>query len=371
MRPARRSIQRPHGAKLLVVDPRGHLYHASRRRLIEYLAPGDLLVANDAATIPASLSGYHEPTGDPLEVRLAGRTTLDTDDVRQFVAVLFGAGDHRMRTEDRPAPPHVGIGDVLRLGPLRATVLRLLGHSRFVALAFEAPVDRIWDALATHGKPIQYAHLVQPLRLQDVWTRIAARPAAFEAPSAGFVLDWTLLRALKNRGVLFATLTHAAGISSTGDHELDQRLPFDEPYSIPEHAVQAIEETQRRHGRIVALGTTVIRALEHSASQPGGLSPGPGLANQRIGPYTDLRVADAIITGTHEPGDSHYDVLRAFADDHLLGGVSSALERGDYRSHEFGDTMFVFKQVAHSVVGVRQGEGHLPEGGIAGAESTT
>src|SRR5207249_8414518 len=129
-----------------------------------------------------------------------------------------------------------------------ATVQRLLGHQRLVAIRFEGDPDAIWAGLARHGLPIQYAHLSQPLALWDVWTPIAGPPVAFEPPSAGFALDWGMLGALRVRGVELATITHAAGISSTGDTELDRRLPFDEPYRIPATTACAIRRTRARGG---------------------------------------------------------------------------------------------------------------------------
>jgi len=335
--------QRPPDARLLVVQGDGSLRHVPRSALADYLRPGDLLVANDAATIPASLKGLHERSGAAVEVRLAGRRSLAVDDV-QFTAVVFGAGDHRTRTEDRLPPPELRPGDTLALGPLRATVRRVLGHPRLVALGFAGTPGAIWDGIARHGRPIQYAYIEQPLELWDVWTRAAALPVAFEPPSAGFVLDWKLLGTLRARGVGFATLTHAAGISSTGDPALDARLPLDEPYRLPEETVRAIERTQARGGSVIALGTTVTRALEHSASLRGGLRPGTGLATQRIGAHTELRIVDAIVTGAHEAGGSHYELLRAFADRAVLERMSAALEERGYRSHEFGDTVLLARQ---------------------------
>jgi len=333
---------------LLVVDANGHLQHAWRRDLPSLLRPGDLVIANDAATLPASLSGRHERTGAAIEVRLAGRRSLSAEAVRKFDAVVFGAGDHRTRTEDRPLPPHLLPGDKLVLGPLRAEVIALRGHARLVELRFAGTRDAIWAGIARHGRPIQYAHIAQPLELWDVWTRVAALPVAFEPPSAGFVLDWTLLAALQARGISFAALTHAAGISSTGDALLDARLPFDEPYIIPQATVTAIEATRASGGRIVALGTTVVRALEHAAARGATLLPGPGVATQRIGPTSRLRVVDAILTGTHEPGSSHYELLRAFAAASLLERVTEALEEGGYRTHEFGDSLLLVRQMRRS-----------------------
>ena len=344
MKAATTPPQRPSDARILIVGRDGRLNHVPRERIADHLDPGDLLVANDAATIPATLTGFHERTGSAIEVRLAGRRSLMGNDVREFTAIVFGGGDYRTRTEDRPLPPALRVRDVLILGPLTARVLRQLGHPRLVVLSFNGSPDTIWSGLAVHGKPIQYAHIEEPLAMWDVWTRVAALPVSFEPPSAGFALDWRLLTSLQARDIAFATVTHAAGISSTGDPTLDARLPFDEPYRLPGATVRAIATARSRSGRVIAVGTTVTRALEHAASQNRALTAGAGLATQRIGPDTTLRVVDAIITGAHEPGESHYELLRAFADDALLRRASTELEQNGYRSHEFGDSLLVFRR---------------------------
>ena len=325
---------------MLVVDAAGGLVHADRADIVHYFRRGDLVVANDAATIPASLYGTHEASGEEIEIRLAGRDSLDFDDVGKITAVVFGSGDHRTRIEDRPPPPQLLPGDRLLLGPLRATVRRSLGHPRLLAIAFAGTPDEIWAGIARHGRPIQYAHVEERLVLWDVWTRVASLPVSFEPPSAGFLLDWRLLAGLQKRGIGFATLTHAAGISSTGDPALDRQLPLDEPYRIPESAVRAIRQTAAAGGQVIALGTTVTRALEHAASR-GGLTAGAGVANQRLGPGSELRIVDAIVSGVHEPGDSHYELLRAFTDDAVLRRISTALDDHGYRTHEFGDSLFL------------------------------
>jgi S-adenosylmethionine:tRNA ribosyltransferase-isomerase len=341
MKAATQPIQRPAQAKLLHISKQGCLTHAARQDLAQFIRPGDLLIANDAATLPASLHGVHARTGQAIEVRLAGRTTLAVQAVQAFVAVLFGAGDHRVRTEDRVPPPLVQAGDVLTLGPLIAQVRAVLGHPRLVQLHFAGSAAHIWRGLFAHGKPVQYAHLHTPLQLWDVWTRIAALPVAFEAPSAGFALDWALLAALRAKGVGFATLTHAAGISSTGDTVLDARLPLPEPYLIPEPTVAAIAAAQARGGRIIALGTTVVRALEHSAGLHGTVQAGEAVATQRIGPQTRLQVVDALLSGTHEPGTSHYELLQAFAYEATLTRASQEMDALGYLTHEFGDSVLL------------------------------
>jgi len=341
MRAATRPVQRPPDARLLAVDADGALRDLARSRLPELFEAGDVLIANDAATLPASLTGMHAPSGAPIEVRLAGRRSLDTADVHRFTAIVFGAGDHRITTEQRAAPPLLHVGDALMLGPLIATVRGVLDHPRLIELDFDGPPDRVWAGIAAHGRPIQYAHVAEPLALWDVWTAVAARPVAFEPPSAGFVLDWSVLAALQQRGVGFHTLTHAAGISSTGDTALDARLPLDEAYEIPQRAVAAIAAAKESGHRVIALGTTVARALEHAGAQHEPLRPGPGVATQRIGRETTLRVVDAIISGTHQPGTSHYELLRAFASDAVLARADRVLERQHYRTHEFGDSVWI------------------------------
>jgi S-adenosylmethionine:tRNA ribosyltransferase-isomerase len=154
-----------------------------------------------------------------------------------------------------------------------------------------------------------------------------------------------MIAAMRDRNIGFATITHAAGISSTGDVELDSRLPFDEPYDISPSTAHAIARTRSAGGRIVAIGTTVVRALEHAAMRDGVVHAGGGVATQRIGPGTRLRVVDAILTGVHERGTSHHELLRAFADDFTLLAADEELAANGYRPHEFGDSVLVIPAV--------------------------
>lgn len=155
------------------------------------------------------------------------------------------------------------------------------------------------------------------------------------------MLDWRRLHTLAARGVAFATLTHAAGLSSTGDAALDVRLPFDEPYHLPAATVRAIATARRAGGRVIALGTTVTRALEHAGSGNRALRAGDGVATQRLGAHSRLRVVDAIVSGTHEPGSSHRELLRAFAGDAVLARVDAVLQANGYLTHEFGNSVLV------------------------------
>ena len=186
--------------------------------------------------------------------------------------------------------------------------------------------------------------LAEPLQLWDVWTKIAADPIAFEPPSAGFALDWRMLAAWRERGVRFATISHAAGLSSTGDPALDRRLPFDEFYLIPEACASAVHDAKPNHGRVIAIGTSVVRALEVGRERRRNGARWNGLASGRIARGAPLRVVDAILTGVHQPGESHYELLRAFADDSVLDRVRAAADERGYRAHEFGDSVLIERQ---------------------------
>jgi S-adenosylmethionine:tRNA ribosyltransferase-isomerase len=325
--------------RLVTIDACGAMRHLPRTELASLFRPGDLVIANDAATLPASLTGRHCASGEVIEVRLVAWVSVG--DPTRFAAIAFGTGDHRTPTEERPLPPPLLPGDRLEFGPLVAAVDVPLDHPRLFRLRFLGNRSTILRGLAQHGRPIQYAHVSAALALWDVWTGIAAEPIAFEAPSAGFALDWRTLATWRQRGIGFATLTHAAGISSTGDATLDLRLPFDEPYRIPARTAAAIGRAQSRGARIVAIGTTVVRALESAADAVGRVRAGGGIARLRITSETPLRVVDTLLTGMHEPGESHFELLRAFASDAVLDRIFMTVVGHGYRTHEFGDSMLI------------------------------
>jgi S-adenosylmethionine:tRNA ribosyltransferase-isomerase len=327
--------------RLLHLDPR-----TRRRRdlrvgdLPGLLAPGDLVVVNDSATLPASLRGKLADT--PVELRLAGELAVGA-----WNAVLFGPGDWRTRTEDRPAPPATRPGDRLTLGPeLTARVEAVSAISpRLVTVRFDQAPDVFWPALYRHGRPVQYAYTAGPLELWHTQTPYGARPWSVEAPSAGRPLEASLLAALVRRGVAVATLTHAAGLSSTGDAALDHALPLPERYDVPAATVAAIEAARARGGRALAVGTTVVRALEGCARAHGGrLVAGEGITDLRVGAGFGLAVAGGIFTGMHEPEASHFSLLEAFAPRAVLAEAHDHAERAGYLAHEFGDSMLILPE---------------------------
>ena len=153
-------------AKLLRLSAAGRLSHLDRGDLARLFRPGDLVVANDAATLPASLSGRHAASGAPVELRLAAWAS--PGDPRRFIAVAFGAGDWRTRTEDRPPPPRLYPGDMLALGPLLAIVEDVLDAPRLIRVRFAGAPDAVWEGIVRHGRPVQYSHVREPLAPWDI-----------------------------------------------------------------------------------------------------------------------------------------------------------------------------------------------------------
>ena len=340
MKPATTYPQRRDDVRLLVIDSLAPVDAALRETrtpaLPDFLAAGDLLIVNDAATVPASLRG-RDDAGNEIEARLIAARGDD-----RFSAVLFGAGDWRARTEDRPPPAALPIGARLRFGALVAEIAaRAPASPRLVDLRFAVGGDALWAALYREGRPIQYSYLAHDLPLWAVQTVYAARPWAFEMPSAGRPLSWEILLALRRKGVRWASLTHAAGLSATGDPAIDAALPLAERYEIPAATVRAVTETRARGGRVVAVGTTVVRALEGAALKEGGLRPGPGETDLVITPAFRPRIVDGILSGAHAAHESHFSLLAAFAGPTLLAAAADHAERTGFLTHELGDSMLV------------------------------
>jgi S-adenosylmethionine:tRNA ribosyltransferase-isomerase len=309
-----------HDVRLVVVGPEPYITDA--QRLPELLAPGDLVVVNDAATLPASLRGTTE-RGERFELRLSG----PIDGTRVF-GVLLDDGDFHTRTEDRGAPPSVRAGDRALLGELAATIVAVAG--RRIELNVHAPADALWAHVYASGAPIQYAHRPNALPLYAVQTAYASRPFAAEMPSAGRPLTWDVLLGLRRAGIDLATLTHAAGLS-TGDAALDRALPWPERYEVPQRTLDAVARARR----VIAIGTTVVRALE-SAYEAGA-----GVATLRLDGRYRPRVVDGIVSGLHLPGESHFELLSAFAPvDRLERAMELAAAQG-LSGHELGDVCLV------------------------------
>ena len=346
MTPAQTYPARRDDVRLLVIDPGAASFAETRTTALPaLLRSGDLLVVNDAATLPASLRG-RDARGREVEARLISLADEDRGAAPLFWAALLGAGDWHQRTEDRPLPPPLAPGDRLTFGSLAATIVARAPLSpRLVALHFDVGGDALWAALYREARPVQYSYLAHELPLWAVQTVYAGRPWAFEMPSAGRPLSWETLLALRGRGVHWAALTHAAGLSTTGDPTIDAALPLPERYEIPAATAIAIAEAHRSGGRVIAVGTTVVRALEGAVAAHGTLRPGSGTTDLRIGPHFRPRVVDGILSGTHAEGESHFALLGAFAKDDLLRDAAAFAEARGFHTHELGDSMLIARGV--------------------------
>jgi S-adenosylmethionine:tRNA ribosyltransferase-isomerase len=316
--------------RLLVVE-KDEMHDSAIERLPDHLLPGDLLVVNDAATLPASLRG-RDGSNNQVEIRLT--TQLDE---RVWQAAVFGDGDWRAPTEARPSPPRFAEGEEILISPnFRA---RVRGEEplseRLLNVEFNLSGEDLWRSLYQYGRPVQYSYMNDELKLWSTQNVYSSRPWAAEMPSAGHALNWRLLLKLIRKGVRVVPLTHGAGLSSTGDVKIDQALPLAERFEIPASTMEAVRRTRTAGGRVIAVGTSVVRALE-SASV--GLS---GFTTLKLGPGYERKLVDALLTGTHDVMESHYQLLRAFLPENILARVSQHLEERDYLTHEFGDLCLI------------------------------
>jgi len=319
--------------KLLVVKD-GVIEDSSIESLPDHLRSGDLLAVNDAATMPASLPA-RDARNNQMELRLT--TQLDE---RVWQAAVLGAGDWRTPTEDRPSPPRLVEGEEIMIAQdFRA---RVRGDNqlseRLLNLEFNLSGEELWRNLYRHGKPVQYSYLEDELKLWSVQNVYSSRPWAVEMPSAGHALSWRLLLKLIRNGVQIVPLTHGAGLSSTGDMKIDLALPLAERFEIPPSTMEAVRRTRAGGGRVIAVGTSVVRALESAGM---GLC---GFTNLKLGPGYERKIVDGLLTGTHDVSESHYQLLRAFLPENALARVSRRLERQDYLTHEFGDLCLILAE---------------------------
>jgi S-adenosylmethionine:tRNA ribosyltransferase-isomerase len=308
--------------------------------LPDLLHPCDVLIVNDAATLPASLFAK-SPSDAPLEIRLL--VHLGGSD---WNAILLGSGDWRTPTELRDAPERLTTGSVLRIGKdFTAEVIGFgNGSDRLVTLRFSRNGADMWAGIYKYGHPIQYAYLKSDLALWSVQTAYASRPWAVEMPSAGHPLTWRILLELKRRGIGLASLTHGAGVSAIGDESLDAHLPFTERFEIPQSTIDAIQKARLTGGKVVAVGTTVVRALEGCSAKNGGrLIAGAGETDLIIGPTFHRSVVDGILTGLHDPEQSHFQLLRAFADECFLRRSWQYATENSYVCHEYGDLCLIIE----------------------------
>jgi S-adenosylmethionine:tRNA ribosyltransferase-isomerase len=193
------------------------------------------------------------------------------------------------------------------------------------------------DYLEAYGEPIRYGHVARPWPLEAYQNVYATSPGSAEMPSAGRPITHELLSRLRARDVTVVPITLHAGVSSPESHE----PPFPEWFEVPGRTAEELGAARRRGGRVIAVGTTVVRALESAAGAEECACARSGWTGLVITPECGVRVVDGMITGWHEPEASHLMMLEAVAGPELLqGSYEAALEHG-YLWHEFGDSHLI------------------------------
>ena len=328
--PERRGIRRDQ-VRLLVIDrATGRIEHTRFDKVDNYLRAGDLLVFNSSRTLPASLRGCEcsATHGPCMEVRLAERLPDDS-----WLALLvceqgdpFGCG------------LRAGMQIQFAEG-LTGTVLeRDANISRLWKLRFSVSGPQLVDLIYRLGKPIRYEYVSAPWDLDYYQTVYATEPGSAEMPSAGRAFTWKLLLDLKRRGIGSAYVVLHAGLSSYLDDEVDRQHPAsEEEYFVNRVTARKINQARERGGRVIAVGTTVVRALESATNESGSVNEMHDYTRLKIDRQYQLRSVDGLLTGLHEPEASHLDLLSAFlSPEKIRAAYDEAITR-KYLWHEFGD----------------------------------
>jgi S-adenosylmethionine:tRNA ribosyltransferase-isomerase len=312
--------------RLLVADSDG-VHHAQFLDLGQYLSPGDLLVVNNSATIAAAVDGRRDST-QPV----AAHFSMVRDDGSWVVELR---------------PPEPATGHLPDITP--GEVVELAAGAELVVLeSYPQPLvegARLWRArlalegepaayLARHGRPIRYAYVSHSWPLTTYQTVFARIPGSAEMASAARPFTPELVTSLVSSGVAIAPITLHAGVSSAEAGE----PPVAERFEVPAATAQLVNLTRASGGRVVAVGTTVTRALETAASRHGVVSAAAGWTDLVIGPDRPTRVVDGLITGWHEAGASHLLLLEAVAGPALVAMAYDAAVAAGYLWHEFGDS---------------------------------
>ena len=313
--------------RLLVADRAdGSIVHSRFSDLPRYLAPGDLIVVNISATMPAALS-VTDADGTPLQLHLS-TPTQGRDDNRFWIVELRSEGQPfgAVHVHDRLALPDGGTAEILApYSGVRLWVARL---------DLPRPLE---SYLGAHGHPIRYGYVPSRWPLSAYQNVYAIEPGSAEMASAGRPFTAELLTRLVAEGVLIAPITLHTGVSSPESHE----RPYPERYRVSEHTARLVNAVHEWGGRVIATGTTVVRALETAGRPDGTLEAGAGWTNLVVTPERGLWTVDGLLTGLHESDSSHLDLLRAAAGEELLTqSYREAIEHG-YLWHEFGDSQLI------------------------------
>jgi S-adenosylmethionine:tRNA ribosyltransferase-isomerase len=336
--PEARGLRRDE-VRLLVSHLDGRMEHLRFYELPTILRPGDLLVVNTSGTLNASIPAQRS-FGMPVELHLSTKLPggLWSVEVRQVDA----AGSKPLRL--------ALAGEVLTLpADGRASLLApypftgdLFAGSRLWTAALDLPLP-LAAYLEEHGAPIRYGYVPHAWPLSFYQTVFATEPGSAEMPSAGRPFSDALLDELRTSGVTIAPIVLHTGVSSLEGHE----PPYEERFAVSRETADAVNATHETQGRVIAVGTTVVRALESVTDDRGVTHPGSGWTDLVITPARGVRAVDGLITGFHEPDASHLSLVRAIPQraGHRTSLVidqayAEAIEHG-YLWHEFGDAHLI------------------------------
>ncbi|HKA69245.1 MAG TPA: S-adenosylmethionine:tRNA ribosyltransferase-isomerase [Actinomycetes bacterium] len=312
------------GVRLLVGDRgTGEVSHHWFPELPSLLRPGDVLVVNTSATIPAAID-----TTDRSGLVVHVSTELPGD---RWVVEL------RSPAEGGSTQPYRG-GVAGRTYPLRggATVRLIEPYSdgRLWLAIIDTPKSvPLVEHLIRNGRPIRYGYVTQDWPLAAYQTVFATEPGSAEMPSAGRPFTTALVTQLVSRGVTMAPLTLHTGVASAEAHE----RPYPERFTVPAATARLVNAARAGGSRIIAVGTTVVRALETTGTDDGLVAPAAGWTDLVVTPQRAVHVVDGLLTGLHEPRASHLAMLEAIAGPDLLARCYRAAIEHRYRWHEFGD----------------------------------
>jgi S-adenosylmethionine:tRNA ribosyltransferase-isomerase len=324
--PEARGIPRDHVRMLVSSRRTGNIGHGRFRDLPRFLAPGDILVVNTSATLPAAVPATRAD-GSELELRFSSPAPGRAPD-RYWIVEL--------RRDDEPFGA-VWVGEELVLpAGAKARILAAYAGARLWLTQVDLPRP-LESYLTEHGQPIRYGYVPRRWPLSAYLTVYAAEPGSAEMPSAGRPFTPELITQLVTGGVLVAPITLHTGVSSQEHHE----PPYPERFRVPAHTASLVNAVHEWGGRVIAVGTTVVRALETVSQPDGSVAPDDGWTDLVVTAKRGLWAIDGLLTGLHEPESSHLEMLRAAVGEGLLEhSYEAALERG-YRWHEFGDSHLI------------------------------
>ena len=349
--PEARGLARDEVRLMVATRGEGAIVHARFRELPRFLAAGDVLVVNVSATLPAAVAARRSD-GSAVRVHFATRAPHLREESWWVVELRSVDGARppgeqhppaRPGEQHRPArpgeqnpPARPGERLTLAGGAELEIVAPYASGARLLLARIDAEKP-VTEYLARHGEPIRYGYVDAPWPLEAYQTAYATVPGSAEMPSAGRPFTPELIMSLVTGGVLVAPITLHTGVSSPEGHE----SPYPERYEVPASTARLVNAVRGWGGRVIAVGTTVVRALETVADLDGRVRPDSGWTGLVVTPARGVSAVDGLLTGWHEPEASHFQMLEAVAGAELLErSYRAALERG-YLWHEFGDSQLI------------------------------